>query len=68
MIPMIAVAIPTRDDGRPRPPPKWNHPSWLPSGARGVGKNVKVIELKALVWNARRNWASSVRRTLGVQI
>jgi inorganic triphosphatase YgiF len=29
---------------------------------------MKVSELKALVWKARRNWTPSVSRTLGVQI
>ena len=55
MRPTIAVANPTRDDGRPSPPPKWKRPCLEFSGARGAGKNTNVIELKALVWKARRN-------------
>lgn len=54
MKPMIAVANPTRDDGRPSPPPKWKRPWREFSGARGAGKNTNVIELKALVWKASR--------------
>lgn len=66
MIPMMAVASPTREEGRPRPPEKWNQPVLVEGGARGVGRKVKVMALKAEVWKARRNWARRVRRTLRV--
>jgi hypothetical protein len=66
--PMIAVAIPTRDEGRPRPPPKRRNERWFSDGARGFGRKMKVSELKALVWKASRNWTPSVSSTLGVQI
>lgn len=65
---MIAVANPTREDGKPNPPPKWKRPLWVFSGARGAGKKVKAKELKALVWNARRKWARRVSWMLLVQI
>lgn len=68
MTPIMAVARPTRAEGRPMPPPKWKKPSLLPLGARGVGRNTNVMALKALVWKARRKWANRVRRTLRVQV
>lgn len=66
MIPIMAVARPTREEGSPRPPEKWNQPRWDSGDARGVGRKVKVMALKAEVWKARRNWARRVRRTLRV--
>lgn len=63
MIPMTEVAIPTCEGERPMPPLKWNQPFWLSSGARGVGRNTNVMELKALVCMERRKWVRSVRTT-----
>lgn len=64
---MMDVANPTFELGIPRPPPKWKIPSRL-SGARGVGRKVKHRALKALAWNPSKKRATSVRRTLRVQI
>ena len=68
MNPMIAVARPTRADGKPNPPLKWKKPLRLSSGARGVGRKTNVMALKALVWKASKKWARSVSSTLRVQI
>ena len=66
MIPMMAVARPTRAEGWPWPRVMCNQPVVVAGGARGVGRKVKVMALKAEVWKARRNWARRVRRTLRV--
>lgn len=64
MTPMMAVAKPTWEAGRPRPPVIV---PWEESGEREVGRKMKIRALKLLMWKARMKWFRIVRRTFVVK-